>query len=270
MRLNPFFVLRSRARGRALAPHLFTCLLMTACADETAADEMAGDETEADSLDPATGASFETLALATRNPYCRRGRVWVRCGHDPVKDAAVPPPRPTFTVTGGAGKGGSIEASSPTGTCTNAGVGFSCTVPEGGSVAVRAQSASSWRVLSWSCPAGVAAGDTASLTNVHADSDCSVSFIPIVFGVSYQAVDESGAVLPGVITAYDVLRGPCTDDLCRAQQGETVVLTAGPSSGLTFVGWSGCSDSKTAELSFVVTADQTCVAHYQSATVPVQ
>lgn len=252
-----------------LQRHLVMCLFMTACADVTVADETMDEDAVPDSLDPATGASFETLALASRNPYCRHGRYWVRCGHDPVKDAAVPPPLRTFTVTGVAGKGGSSVASSATGSCTNAGVNWSCTVPEGGSVVVNAQPTSSWRVLSWSCPSGAVAGDTARITNVHADSDCHVSFIPIVFAVSYQAVDETGAAVPGAVSAYDVARGPCVDDLCRAQQGETVVLTAGPSSGLTFVGWSGCSDSKAAELSFVVTADQTCVAHYQSTTIPV-
>lgn len=299
---------------------LAACLLLAACADERADD----------TLEPQDiGASYESLAQASRNPHCRHRRgcppVDAGCAHATADASApasgcrladgaacAPPsdscannnggcaqlcrhddagtrfcgcqpgwtlqadgttcvesPLPRFTVTGIAAKGGSAVASSPTGTCSNAGVNWSCSVPAGGSVVVATWAADTWRLSGWSCPHGVAAGDTMTIANVQEDSDCYAFFMPITFSVSYQAVDSSGAVLHGVVTAYDVARGPCTDDLCRAQQSETVVLTAGPSEGLTFVGWSGCSTSNESELSLVVNADQTCVAHYESSSSPI-
>jgi hypothetical protein len=251
---------------------VLACLLVSAC----------GNETSDESLDPEAVAGpyapYEELALESRNAHCRhRGGCSDSDAGAPgsAGDAAssqAPDPGTalqTFTVTGVAGKGGSAVASSPTGTCTNAGVNWSCSVPAGGSVVVQALPADTWRLASWNCPTGVATGDTMTIANVQAAADCFASFRPITFSVAYEARDQTGALLSGLVTAYNASRGPCTDDVCLAQQGERVVLSAGATAGMTFVGWSGCADSKPSELSLVVTADQACVAHYERAAPPV-
>jgi len=146
-----------------------------------------------------------------------------------------------WTVTFTGSPTGGTVASTPGATCGAAGAN-NCvlTVDQGTNVDLTATSASGYRFGSWSCTdADTTTVNVLDLNAVAANFTCNATFVR-QWAVTYSANTGGSVSAPA---------GQCpTGSPCTVDQGANLDITAAPSSGYRFNGWTGagCTDSDTA------------------------
>ncbi|MET0284586.1 MAG: hypothetical protein ABW352_08960, partial [Polyangiales bacterium] len=169
--------------------------------------------------------------------------------------------RVRVTVTGNAGAGGIVLASSQGGQCD----GNACQVNYGASVTLMAMPIAGFRFSGWSaCP--VTGGAAIVLPNVMANTSCTAAFERLSFTVVGNASPAAG----GAVSVVDAGGGTCTGSSCVVPYGGSVTFATEDSASHEFLGWTGgCTALPNAPRSATVasvTANATCTATYRLRT----
>ena len=166
--------------------------------------------------------------------------------------------RATFTriqlsVTATTTDGGSISATSSSGSCAN----YRCSVEFGGTVMLTATPVDGFRFVGWDGCSN-ATGAALTLSGIMSNATCNATFTRMQFTVhSSVAPADSGSVA-------------CSSTGCGVAYDGGVTLTAKPAEGYVFARWSGCSTSTNATLALAnVKSDLTCVANFDHIRVAV-
>ncbi len=161
-----------------------------------------------------------------------------------------------FTVTGVAGAGGAVLASSPDGDCN----GGACTVNYGSAVALMAVPGTGFQFTGWMCP--VTGGPAISIPNVTANVTCTATFQRLAFTVNAAGAPVAGGRV--VVAASN--DATCNGATCTVLYGGSVTYDATPSTGYDLTGWSGsCTalpNDATRAIVPNVTAPASCVANF--------
>jgi hypothetical protein len=144
------------------------------------------------------------------------------------------------------------------GTVTTCSVGSPCYVADGGSIALTPVANSNYAFTGWSgCQGNVARNGVLTINPVTTNLDCVATYRRLQFTVTTQIMPV-GANLQGTATCSG--QTPCV-----VNSGDTLRLTATPTSATAFVGWSGCIDSTSATVDLTVTPTTVlgCVATFR-------
>ena len=153
----------------------------------------------------------------------------------------------SFTVRASATTGGSV---SPT----------SVTVAFNGSTTLRATASSGNRFVNWTGSAQcTGTSTTLTISPVTSNVTCTANFTVNNVTVSFAASPSSG----GTVTATDAPFLSCWGPSCTFAPGSSVTLTAQPSSGYVFAGWTGCATQSEPVLRRTnVTSNESCTATF--------
>jgi IPT/TIG domain/Divergent InlB B-repeat domain len=167
-----------------------------------------------------------------------------------------------ITVGGSANPsaGGSVSANSSSqgSSCS----GSSCTVQSGGEVTLTAAANAGFGFSSWSGDCAGQTDSTCTLDDVSSDEHATAAFVA-TFTVGGSANPSTG----GSVSANSSGQGAsCSGSSCTVQSGGEVTLTATPSSGLGFIGWSGACAGQSGSTCTLddVTSDENATATFEA------
>jgi hypothetical protein len=140
--------------------------------------------------------------------------------------------------------------------------GASCTVDAGTDVILRATASTGYRFVRWSgCGSSfnpLLTSNPLAVLGPTTNTTCTANFEKITYPV--RAVAGSG----GTVSASSA-GGGCPNATCTVEHGGSAALTATPSAGFRFDGWSGCSIGASGTVANVTMA-QTCTASFSKIT----
>lgn len=137
-----------------------------------------------------------------------------------------------------------------------------CTIDVGGTVTLTVPALAGRTFRGWSGDPGCTGSDRALIVRDVAEStDCLATFAP-----RYQALGQVAPENAGQVSATSsAANARCADAACEVDEGGTVILTATPSAGFRFTGWSGggaCTSSAARLELAELGASLTCVANF--------
>jgi hypothetical protein len=154
--------------------------------------------------------------------------------------------RYTVRVTAQPTAGGSVSTS-----CGSA----SCSVEHGGELTLTATENAGYSFTGWSGCTQAGSAPQLTFTGIDGPMTCTANFSRQSYAVTGRATPAEGGTVS------------CGDRPCVVEHGASQSLTAMPSAGYNFDGWSGCSTARDATITLSnISAAQTCTASFSRQT----